>query len=59
MERARYEARAGLDRQSILKAFSKTLNPGFDIELVVRGGIAAVIKDGFVVTVIPETVELA
>lgn len=58
MERSWYEARTGLDRHSILAAFSGTVSGSFDIPLAVNDSIAAFIQGRANVTPIRETIDL-
>ena len=58
MERAWYESRTGLDRQSTLAAFSEIASGSFDIELAVADSIGAFIRNSANVTPICETTDL-
>jgi HAD superfamily hydrolase (TIGR01509 family) len=58
MERSWYESRTGLDRQSILTAFAKTVSGNFDVSLAVNDSIAAFITGHTAVLPIFETVDL-
>jgi beta-phosphoglucomutase-like phosphatase (HAD superfamily) len=58
MVRSWYEDRTGLDRQSILTAFAKTVSGDFDVSLAVNDSIAAFISGRSAVLPIFETVDL-
>jgi HAD superfamily hydrolase (TIGR01509 family) len=58
MERAWYESRTGLDRQSILASFSEIVPGTFNIPLAVNDSIAAFTRSSANVTPIYETTDL-
>ena len=58
VDRAWYDARTGLDRQSIIAAFAKTHDGFGDIDAAVAASLAAYIADCTSTTAIPETISL-